>query len=205
MTQTYEDVGADEGGAAAQTAEAAKTAAGEVAETAKEQLRQVTEEVGTQARNVAADLRGRVSEQARVQNHNLAGGIRKIADELDGMAAGRPDSPARAVVVRVAESGHQVADYLTQHGPDGVLAEVQEFARRRPGAFLATALVSGFVVGRLGRGILSAPSGGSRAGDYGRAETITAPAPMPGTYRNAPGTEALTGATVTEPMPEDRR
>jgi hypothetical protein len=120
------------------------------------------------------------------------------------MAAERPGSPARAVVVRVAEGGHQVADYLAQHGPDGVLAEVQEFARRRPGAFLATALVSGFVVGRLGRGIISATSGSSADG-YRRAEVSTAPAPRSETYRSAPGPDELTGATVAEPMSEDPR
>jgi len=64
----------------------------------------------------------------------------------------------------VAEGGHQVADYLTQHGPEGVLTEVQEFARRRPGAFLATAIVSGFVVGRLGRGVISAAGTSSTNG-----------------------------------------
>jgi hypothetical protein len=72
------------------------------------------------------------------------------------MAENRADSPARTVVSRVAQGGHDLADYLARRGPDGVLAEVQEFARRRPGAFLATALVSGFVVGRLGRGVIGA-------------------------------------------------
>jgi hypothetical protein len=37
-----------------------------------------------------------------------------------------------------------------------VLREVQDFARRRPGAFLATALAAGFVVGRLGKGVAKA-------------------------------------------------
>jgi hypothetical protein len=49
-----------------------------------------------------------------------------------------------------------MADYLDRHGPEGVLREVQDFARRRPGAFLATALAAGFVVGRLGKGVAKA-------------------------------------------------
>jgi hypothetical protein len=34
--------------------------------------------------------------------------------------------------------------------------EVHEYAWRRPGTFLATALVAGFVVGRLGKGVMNA-------------------------------------------------
>jgi len=143
---------------AAQTTEAARTASQEVAETAKEQVRNVTGEVRDQAGRVAADVRDVLAEQARTQNDRLASGIRELAEELDGMAADREDTPARAIVTRIAESGRQVADYLAERGPDGVLAEVQNFARRRPGAFLATALVGGFVVGRLGKGIMSGTS-----------------------------------------------
>jgi len=60
------------------------------------------------------------------------------------------------VVSRVADGGRQLADYLDRNGPDGVLREVQDFARRRPGAFLATALAAGFVVGRIGKGVAKA-------------------------------------------------
>jgi len=146
----------DQPGTARQATDAATQAAGNVTDTAKEQARQVTGEVSAQARGVASDVRDRVTEQARTQNDRLAQGIRRMSDELDQMAAERGDSPARTVVSRVAEGGRQVADYLSQHGPEGVLGEVQDFARRRPGAFLATALVSGFVVGRLGKGVFGA-------------------------------------------------
>jgi hypothetical protein len=97
---------------------------------------------------------GGVTEQARVQQGNLAEAVRRVADELEAMVEHRPDSPAATVVSRVADGGHQVAQYLADRGPEGLLAEVQDFARRRPGAFLATALVSGFVQ-RLGRGLLN--------------------------------------------------
>jgi hypothetical protein len=147
---------------------AVKAAAGDVAETAKEQLRQVAGEVKEQTRNVASDVRDRVAEQARLQSDNLSEGIRRVADELGTMAAERPDSLARTVVVRIAEGGHQVAEHLARRGPEGVLAEVQEFARRRPGAFLATALVSGFVVGRLGRGVMSAGPQSTEPDEAGR-------------------------------------
>jgi len=132
-----------------------------VAGTAKEQIRDVADEVKAQSRNVAAEVRDGVTEQARVQQGNLAQAVRRMADELESMAEQRPNSPAATVVSRVAEGGHQVARYLAERGPEGVLAEVQDFARRRPGAFLATALVSGFVIGRLGRGVIGAATSSS--------------------------------------------
>jgi hypothetical protein len=146
--------------AAGQAAGAAGQAARDVAETAKDQARDVGQEARAQARNVAADVRDRVGEQARNQNDRLVDGIRRMADELDSMRGDRQESPAATVVNRVAEGGRQVADYLARKGPEGVLDEVQDFARRRPGAFLATALAAGFVVGRLGKGVINAGSAG---------------------------------------------
>jgi hypothetical protein len=128
----------------------------QVAGRAKEQAQRVGSEAKTQARNVASDVRDRVGDQARTQNDKLVGGIRQTADQLDEMRGDRPDSPAATVVSRVADSGRQLADYLDRNGPEGVLREVQDFARRRPGAFLAAALAAGFVVGRLGKGVAKA-------------------------------------------------
>jgi hypothetical protein len=119
---------------------------------------------------VATELRDQVGTQVRNQNDRLVDGIRRMADELEGMAADGGESPARTVVSRVAQGGRQMADYLADHGPEGVLNEVQDFARRRPGAFLATALATGFVVGRLGKGVFGAttetadPTGPAPAG-----------------------------------------
>jgi hypothetical protein len=163
---SYSGAADDEGGAdsgaskvkqvAGQAKEAAGQAATEVTGTAKEQAQRVGAEAKTQARNVAADVRDKVGEQARTQNDKLVGTIRQTADQLDEMRGDRADSPAATVVSRVADGGRQFADYLDRHGPDGVLREVQDFARRRPGAFLATALAAGFVVGRLGKGVAKA-------------------------------------------------
>jgi hypothetical protein len=136
--------------------QAATRAASEIKGTAAEQAQRVAGEVGTQARSVVNDVRDRLGEQARGQSDRLAGGVRQIADQLDEMRGDRADSPAATVVSRVAGSGRQLADYLEQNGPEGVLREVQDFARRRPGAFLAAALAAGFVVGRLGKSVAKA-------------------------------------------------
>jgi hypothetical protein len=144
---------------AKQVAGQTREAASDVKDTAKDQALRVGQEAGAQARNLAGEVRDRVGEQARTQNDKLVGTIRQTADQLDEMRGDRAEGPAAAVVSRVADSGRQFADYLESNGPEGVLREVQDFARRRPGAFLATALAAGFVVGRLGKGVAKADSG----------------------------------------------
>jgi hypothetical protein len=53
----------------------------------------------------------------------------------------------------LAARSRSFASYLDQHGPEHVLQELQDFARRRPGTFLVAAVAAGFVVGRLGKGL----------------------------------------------------
>jgi len=143
---------------AGQGKKAASVAATQVKDTAAEQAQRVGSEAKAQVRNVVGEARDKLSEQARSQNDKLVGSIRQTADHLDEMRGDRPDSPATAVVSRVADGGRQLADYLDRNGPEGVLQEVQDFARRRPGAFLVTALAAGFVVGRLGKSVAKADS-----------------------------------------------
>jgi len=180
---------------AGQAKDAAGQAAGDVKDTAKEQAQRVGSEARTQARNVAYDVRDRVSQQAHSQNDKLVSGIRQAADQLDEMRGDRQDSPAATVVSRIADSGRQFADYLDHHGPEGVLREVQDFARRRPGAFLATALAAGFVVGRLGKGIAKADSNAGKPDtDSFVSGTGYSTADRYGTGTAGYGDTALTGA-----------
>jgi hypothetical protein len=201
----------DDPSKAKQVAGQTKEAAAQVKGTAAEQAQRVGAEARTQARNVAADVRDRLGEQARSQNSRLVGSIRQTADHLDEMRGDRSGSPAATVVSRIADGGRQLADYLDRNGPDGVLREVQEFARRRPGAFLATALAAGFVVGRLGKSIAQAdptagtagkPASDTYASEYRRtapdAEYVTPiPAPTVGTGAAYTGTEYATGTAGT--------
>ncbi|MEV4348458.1 hypothetical protein AB0J83_28725 [Actinoplanes sp. NPDC049596] len=148
---------------ASQTGHAAGEAAADVKDTAKEQAGRVASEAKAQVSNLASDVKGRVNEQAHTQNQKLVGSIRDTADQLDQMRGDRGDTPAAQVVTRIADGGRQFADYLDRNGPEGVLREVQDFARRRPGAFLATALAAGFVVGRLGKSVAKAEPSASSA------------------------------------------
>ncbi|MFI5914446.1 hypothetical protein [Dactylosporangium sp. NPDC051541] len=149
-----------DGGGAREKASAALGTAGsavrDTAGTAKDQAANVAGEAKAQARNLAHDVRDRVGTEARNQNDRLADGVRRFADELDEMVSERGDSPASKVVTQVSQGGRRIADYLAENGPEGVLAGVQDFARRKPGTFLLAAAAAGFVVGRLGKGVFSA-------------------------------------------------
>ena len=181
---------------------------GDVKDTAKQQARRVGTEAKVQARTVAADARDRISDQARTQNGRLVTNIRQTADHLDEMRGVRQDTPAARVVSQVADGGRQLADYLERNGPEGVLREVQDFARRRPGAFLATALAAGFVVGRLGKGVAKAEPNGKPATDsfvsgggdstgaaptetIGRPDSLATAAGDPGYSTGAAPTESI--------------
>jgi hypothetical protein len=203
--------------AADKATRAAAYAASDVTDTATEQARQVGGEVTAQARNVAADVRDKATQQARVQNDRLVDNIRRMADDLDRMSAERGDSPAASVVRRIASGGRQAADYLSERGPEGVLGEVQDFARRRPGAFLATALVTGFVVGRLGRSVLAAAESPAPAGTKPTDDAFVSGPPGHPAAPVTPAAPTASGATaaateyaatgtgtpvpVTEPVP----
>ncbi|KAB8180064.1 ATP synthase F0 subunit B [Microbispora catharanthi] len=160
--------------AAQETAHEARTAAGEVAVTAKDQARTVAHEAREQTRQVLHQLRRHTDEQARHQSRRAAGAIRQWTGELEAIGDNsKPDSPMRGVVQQVAEQGHRAADYLETEGLHGAVRDVQDFARRRPGLFLAGALVAGFLVGRAVKAVASAEDphadGAARRFDSGTA------------------------------------
>jgi hypothetical protein len=171
--------------------DAAGQAVSETKDTAAQQAQRVAAEAKSQVRSVAGDVKGRLGEQARTQNDRLVSGIRQTADHLDEMRGDRSGTPAATVVSRVADSGRQLADYLDRNGLEGALTEVQDFARRRPGAFLAAALAAGFVVGRLGKSIAQADA------TAGQPDTVTPSVPTAGTQaRTYPAATTYPTSTV---------
>ncbi|MGP3924522.1 hypothetical protein [Streptomyces sp. 8N616] len=157
---------------ASATAGQAKVAAGEVAGTAKEQAQAVTEQASEQVRTVVVDLRERAGDEVQSQAQKAAGNLRQWADDLADMAEkARPDSPARSMIAQAADGGRRAANTLEQRGVGGLVEDVETFARRKPGTFLAGAALAGFVVGRLakaGRKAGQSDSGGQPG--YGEPE-----------------------------------
>lgn len=176
-----------------------------VAGTAKEQVGRVAGEAADQARNLADEFRQQVSGQAQVQTHRLSENLRRLSQDLHDMShSAKPDSPAGSAVRRIAEGSGQLADHVEHRGPQGLLDDVQDFARRRPGAFLAGAALAGFAVARLSKSTAAAStSTGTR--ETGVAETgtqQTVPIARPYTEPATPvGTTGPVGQTEPPPYP----
>ncbi|MFD5157167.1 hypothetical protein ACFWMJ_03705 [Streptomyces hawaiiensis] len=147
---------------ASATAGQAREGASEVVGTATDQVRAVTGEARAQAGAMAGDLRTRVTEEAESQARRGAQVMRQWADDLSGLADGADtDSPAKSLVTQAADRGHRAADYLDSRGVGGLVGDLQDFARRRPGAFLGGAVLAGFAVGRLAKTGSKADGSGS--------------------------------------------
>ncbi|MFI1371679.1 hypothetical protein ACH4UY_06655 [Streptomyces longwoodensis] len=198
LQQAGESVRAETTATAGQTREAA----GQVASTAAQQAKTVADEVRNQAGSVVGDLRGRVMDEAEGQTKRAAGVLRQWAHDLAELADGAPgDTPARSLTAQLADRGHRAADYVDRHGVEGIVGDVQRFARRRPGLFLGGALVAGLVAGRLGKSASRAAqsSGGGQeqaAAALPAAGTVEPDGPTP-----APGSGQWTPAQPAEGTP----
>ncbi len=139
----------DEAGNVASTAKDSGT---QVASTAKDQGQRVVSETTQQARNLMGETRSQVQQQASTQQQRAVGNLRSIGDELESMAGSSEQSGMGSQLVRQAsEQVKQVAGWLDSRDPQGLLEDIRDFARRRPGAFLFGATAAGMVAGRLTR------------------------------------------------------
>jgi pentapeptide MXKDX repeat protein len=156
-TRSPADAGSTVGAAAGTAKDTAKDEARTVARTAKRETGAVAEEAKGQVRRLAYQALDEAGNRGRVQHDRLVERLRGWIDELEEMA-GESKTPVRAAASDLADRGRRVADYLADRGPEGILSEVQAFARRRPLAFIAGAVAAGFAVGRLGKGAWKARS-----------------------------------------------
>jgi hypothetical protein len=98
-----------------------------------------------------------------------------------------------------ADGGRRAAGYLDERGLDGAIEELQRFARRRPGVFLAGAALAGFAAGRIAKAVVgpSRPAGGTgpEQADTGPrfGETYVGQAPVPGPVRSRTGPVSAQG------------
>ncbi|MFG2539345.1 hypothetical protein ACGFU4_29325 [Streptomyces sp. NPDC048511] len=170
----------------------------DVAGTAQERAGDVAGEASAQVRDVASELRDQLQDQARTQTRRLAENVHRLADELSTMGeSGERTSPATRAVRQVADRGHGIAAKLEDRGPQGLVDDLQDFARRRPGVFLAGAALAGFATARLGKGVKSASDGAvSDTGSDSRA-----PSALGAGEKGRPAAATADGRTpeVTQP------
>ncbi|HEV2068239.1 MAG TPA: hypothetical protein VGR26_00425 [Acidimicrobiales bacterium] len=151
-----------------QVASEASDHAREVAGSARQQAAQITQEVTMHGRDLYDETRQQVQERAETQTRALAQALHRWGDETQALVDGRPEDAGTMAeyAQQWSDKLHDVGEAIEMRGVDGLLEEVQDLARRRPGAFLLGAALIGFGGGRL---IRSAGSGGdgSTGGDGG--------------------------------------
>jgi hypothetical protein len=192
---TYESTTPDAREEAANLAGEAGDAGRRVAGTAKEETKAVGYEVRRQARRLADEVGSEVRQQASTQQSRAAGGLRNIGDELSNMADGSGSGSGFAADV-ARDAGQRVgavAQWLDERDPKDILEEVKGFARRRPGVFLAIAVGTGVVIGRLTRALMT-PSDD----DEGGSASSGRPVPSYGTGTAGVSGLADTGVVVTD-------
>ena len=152
-------------------ARTAKQDVRELAGTVRSQAEQVKGELAGQARGMLAETQGQLQAQADLQASRLAGALFQVGSQAVALSQGRPEQAGPLVdyAEQAATWLDDRASYIEERGLEGLATDVVDFARRRPGVFLAGAAVVGFGVGRLLRsGAVSA--GGDTNGAYGELE-----------------------------------
>jgi hypothetical protein len=184
-----------------------------VAATVGEQTSVVIEEATSHARDLAEDAKQQLHRQATSQTEQLGGVIGQLGDRVHALAEGRPDDagPVGQYADRIADQVDQLAGRIDRLGFDGMVDELQHFARRRPGAFLAGAALAGFAVSRMGRGVQAAQQdeqqGDGRGtgqpalpGAAGAPPLVTAPPPTV-TAPNVPPAPTVPPTPAVPPTP----
>ena len=134
--------------------------ASQVATTAKEQAAEVSTQVSDQVGTLLEETKTRLEEQAATGASRLGGQLQRLGEEALALSDGRTaEAPtvqgyvkrAAATLLDAADRAYGLSDDVQTRGIGGVLADVQTFARRRPGAFLLGAAAVGVFAGRAVR------------------------------------------------------
>ncbi|QGQ19823.1 hypothetical protein GC089_12115 [Cellulomonas sp. JZ18] len=157
-TQTAKETAQTAQQEAAGVAQSAVDSGRTVAHEAKDQARQVTDEAKQQARSLFDQARTEVSDQAGAQQKRLADGLRGLGDELSRMTESSEGGLASDLARQLADRTSSAATWLDDRQPGDLVTAVSDFARRRPGVFLAVAAGAGLLAGRLTRGLSAAAS-----------------------------------------------
>lgn len=144
------------GTAATQGKAVARTAERDVkqlAGTVRSQADQVKGELAGQARGMLEETRGQLESQADMQAGRLARALFQVGSQAVALSQGRPQEAGPLVdyAEQAATWLDTCAAQIEDRGLEGLATDVVDFARRRPGMFLAGAAVLGFGVGRLVR------------------------------------------------------
>jgi hypothetical protein len=184
---------------ATDVATTARDEARDVAGEARSEASAVVSEAGTQARALADEARTALRQQASDGASWAAGAVDQLAGRLRALADGNTEQAGdlQRYARDIGDRLGGVAGRVQERGVDGLVDDVQRFARRRPAVFLAVAAGAGFAAGRLFRGAKAdsdASAGASSENGHSSDTSGAAPASSQGAaggpttaLRSAPG------------------
>lgn len=141
----------------------AAAGARQVAGVTTDEATKVAAEAKTRVKDLYHQTRCELTAQARAQQERVASGLHSLSDELTSMAENSEGSGVAADLVgQTASRVGGVAQWLGNRDPGSLLDEVKDFARHRPGTFVALAAATGVLVGRFTRSLASESSGTTR-------------------------------------------
>jgi phage-related tail protein len=146
----------------------------EVRQDAAEQARQVADTAKQQSRTVMSNVGETVRHQVNDQKTKAAQSLRSLSDEMSSMSSERDDAFAGLMSEASTRVGN-LSSWIEQREPQDLVRSVEDFARRRPVVFLASAALAGALTGRLTRGMMSGGTNGSQSLEAAGTESTYAP------------------------------
>jgi ElaB/YqjD/DUF883 family membrane-anchored ribosome-binding protein len=146
---------------------------------AKDQARSVADSAKREAKSVFSQIGNDLSAETQGQKLRLAKSLDGFSAELEEVAlngSGRVPALASEAATRT----RSFSRWLEQTDPRDMVRMVEDFARRRPLAFVLTSAGAGLVAGRLTRGMIDAGSGSDPARALPAATTPSSIGPIGG-------------------------
>lgn len=133
----------------------AKDAASNVGDTATQRGQEVKRQATEHARSITRDATKQVRSRADQETQRAGAALGNAGSQLQALADGNIDEAGAfgEYVRQAADSVNRWADTVQNRGLDGLLDDMRDIGRRRPGMFLGGALIAGVLVGRFGRNV----------------------------------------------------
>ena len=111
--------------------------------------KQATGEIINQVQGHAGSQLTRQKEAAASELSQVANAVRRIGNTLNGEESGKIVQYAAEYGEKAADRIEQLSNYIREQDPKQLLADVQNFGRRRPALLLGGAFLLGFAGARL--------------------------------------------------------
>lgn len=171
---------ADTGGTVSETAQQVTDQAHEKALEVKDQAQEKAQDARRQA---SATVRTQVDERSTMAGERVTGAAADLRHVAQVLRQDDRTQPAQ-MAERAAERADRLGGYLKESDAERILSDVEDLARRNPGAVMLGGLALGFAASRILR---------ASSADRHRRMAATRPAPSLGTGTPYGGTPYATG------------